>query len=133
MAEPHAGALTWPGEWSYRSPASEDALVALEAKIGMTLPADLRQFLRHSDGGSAWFNADWGVGSSFYFQVFAVRDIEGVFEVGEPDDDLLAVASDGGSGWDFIDRRTNTVVMNYIDDANSEPIACAPSVVALVD
>ncbi len=99
MAEPHAGALTWPGEWSYRSPASEDALVALEAN----------------------------------FQVFAVRDIEGVFEVGEPDDDLLAVASDGGSGWYFIDRRTNTVVMNYIDDANSEPIACAPSVVALVD
>lgn len=99
----------------------------------MTLPADLRRFLRRSDGGAAWFNADHGVDSSFYFQVFSVRDIAGTLKVGDPDDRLLAVASDGGSGWYFIDRLTNTIVMNYIDDANSEAIACARSVTALVE
>jgi hypothetical protein len=95
--------------------------------------ADLRQFLRRSDGGSAWFNADQNADSSFYFQVFSVHDIASTFEVGEPDDRLLAMASDGGSGWYFIDRRTNMIVMDHIDDADSAAIACAPSVAALVD
>lgn len=95
--------------------------------IGMTLPADLRCFLRHSDGGSAWFHADQGGEAGSYFQIFSVHDSAGTFEVGDPDDRLLAVASDGGSGWYFIDRRTNTIVMNYIDDADSESVACAPS------
>jgi hypothetical protein len=43
------------------------------------------------------------------------------------------MASDGGSGWYSIDRRTNMIVMDYVDDADSEAIACAPSVAALVD
>ena len=47
---------------------------ALEEQIGMSLPADLRCFLRHSDGGSAWFNKD-DSDSSFFFSVFAVHDI----------------------------------------------------------
>lgn len=99
----------------------------------MTLPADLRLFLRLSDGGSAWFCTDRDADWSFYLQVFSVSDIADTFEVGEPDDRLLAVASDGGSGWYFIDRRTDTIVMNYIDDAEGEAVACAPSVAALVD
>ena len=97
----------------------------------MELPADLRQFLGHSDGGSAWFDKDDSV-SSFFFSVFSVHDIAGAFEVGEADDPLVAVASDGGSGWYFIDRRTDTIVMNYIDDADSRPVVCATSVAALV-
>jgi hypothetical protein len=106
--------------------------VALEAQIGMELPADLRCFLRHSDGGSAWFNKD-DLDASFFFSVFSVHDIAGVFEVAEADDPLLAMASDGGSGWYFIDPRTGAIVMNYIDDADSQPVACATSIAGLVD
>ncbi len=39
----------------------------------------------------------------------------------------------GGSGRDVVARRTNTIVMSYLDDAEGDAVPCAPSIAALVD
>jgi hypothetical protein len=95
------------------SPATKEALTKAESEIGMTFPAQYKEFMVESNGAAG------RVGENSYLSIWVVEEIVSLNKDAKVEEfipGLAFFASDGGSTAYAFDKRTESISIVEIPD-----------------